>query len=49
MTAIAATLLEGDTAQIVLCVNQKIPITTEQVELWMLTNILVIDEILFAD
>jgi hypothetical protein len=49
MTGVAATLLQGDTTHSAVYLNQKRSITPEQVELWLPTRLLIIDEISFAD
>jgi hypothetical protein len=49
MTGVAATLLDGETTHAAVYLNQKKAITAEQVELWVPTRLLIIDEISFAD
>jgi hypothetical protein len=48
MTGVAATLLCGETTHSAVYLNQKKPISSEQVELWLNTRLLIIDEISFA-
>jgi Helitron helicase-like domain at N-terminus/PIF1-like helicase len=48
LTGVAATLLNGETTHSALYLNQRKPITREQVEIWFATKMVIIDEISFA-
>ena len=48
MTGVAATLLNGQTLHSAVYLNQRRRITEDQVELWMKTKMIIIDEISFA-
>ena len=48
MTGVAATLLQGQTTHTALYLNQKVEITPQQIELWRLIRMVIIDEISFA-
>ena len=48
MTGVAATLICGETTHGALFLNQKHEIEPEQIELWVDTHLLIIDEISFA-
>jgi hypothetical protein len=48
LTGVAATIIQGETTHSAVYLNQKNTITIEQVELWLSTRLLIIDEISFA-